>query len=116
MRRKMVRFAEEMGQREADIKGGIAEMDDLKVEKDELVVVDEHILGAVIAVNQGMAAGSRIFDQLLKERAGGGNPGRREAVIWLQAQLLEEAPVGELMIKFRILFGRIVDLREQSPE
>src|SRR4051812_43058807 len=54
--RQVVALGQEMGQGETQVEGGIAKMNDLVVEQDELAGGDEHVLGAVIPVNERQLA------------------------------------------------------------
>ncbi len=49
----VMRFAEEVRERKAQIEAGIAPVDHLVVEQHQPPGVDEHILGAVVAVDEG---------------------------------------------------------------
>ena len=63
----MVSFAEQVREGEADVEHRIAPVDDLMIEEDEAFVVDEDVLGAVIAVDEGDAGGAGLIDQIVQE-------------------------------------------------
>ena len=52
LRRQMVRLAEQVRHRKAEIEGRIAQMDHLVVEQNQAVLMNENIFGAVVAMYQ----------------------------------------------------------------
>ncbi len=79
----------------ADVEGRIAEVDYLVVEQDELALMNEDVLGAVIAVDEAESAGEGFFDELVEELTRSGNLLGGVAVIRLDAEGFEEGAVFE---------------------
>ena len=52
--RQVMSLAEQVGECEADVEGGVAEVDDFVVQEDQPVVVDEDVLGAVVAMDEAV--------------------------------------------------------------
>ena len=63
-------LAEEMGEGEAEVKGGIAEVDDFMVKENESVPVDEDVFGNVVTMHDAGAGGEGFLDQTGEERGG----------------------------------------------
>ena len=51
-------LAEQMSQSETEIEGGIAPVNDLMIEQNELSIVDEDVLGTVVTVDERQLAGA----------------------------------------------------------
>ena len=59
VRRQVMRLAQQMRQREAEVERGVAEVDHLVVEQHQPAVVDEDVLRAVVAVHEREPAAAR---------------------------------------------------------
>ena len=70
-------------------------MNHLVIEQDQSPIVDEHILRAVIAMNQRFTSGARFGDQGVEEWRNLRNLSGAVGVIWLEPQCLEERTVVE---------------------
>src|SRR5579883_128154 len=92
----VVRLAEQVGQPKAKVERWIAEVDDLVIEQDQMVVVDEDVLGAVVSVRQGEARAAGVVDEVVQEARGIGDLACGVAVVRFDTQRLEEGPVVEL--------------------
>ena len=66
----MMAFAQQVGEREPEVKGRVAKMDDLMVQQDQPVVMDQNILRAVIAVHEGVNIRARFPDEVQQEGPG----------------------------------------------
>src|SRR3712207_8946594 len=86
----MVCFAQEVGEGEAQVEGRFAEVDDLVVQEHKPSFADEDVLGAVVAVNQGVAAGAGLLYERAGEIGGSRNLFGGGNVVWAQPQRLEE--------------------------
>ena len=60
---QVVRLAEQVGHAEAEVESGIAEVDHLVVEQDQPAVVDQHVLGAEVAMDDRVLARIGVVDQ-----------------------------------------------------
>jgi hypothetical protein len=69
----VIRFGEQVGHGEPDIEGGVAVVDHFVIEEDEAAVVDEDVLGAEVAVDDGEAGGAGFGDEDAEERRGCGD-------------------------------------------
>jgi len=83
-------LAEQVGEGEANVKCGIAEVDHLVVEEDQFSIVDENIFRAVIAVHEAEAAGPGGLDELVQELSGLRDLLGGVAVIGLDTKRFEE--------------------------
>jgi len=91
----MVRFAQEVGEREAEIEGRVAEVDDFVIEQDEALAMDKDVLGAVIAMYKGEAGSKRVLDEHVQEMGSFGDLLDGVPIIGFYAQGDEERVVVE---------------------
>src|SRR4051794_18087332 len=113
----MMPFAQEVRQSEADIERGIAPVNDFVIEQNQSSVPDENVLGTVVAVHQRKAAATCVGDELIDERARGGDLIGGIRVIGLDAERLEEPAVVEYLAQWFFRFRRAtVNRSEQSRE
>ncbi|CAA9363509.1 MAG: hypothetical protein AVDCRST_MAG93-7798 [uncultured Chloroflexia bacterium] len=85
LRFKVMRLAEQMREREAEVEGRIAPVDDLMVEQHQAILIHQDILGAVITMDEGQLRCQRPIDQLLDERCGFWHLGGGVAIVGLDA-------------------------------
>ena len=117
MRRHMVRFAQEMSERETQIESRVSEVNDFMVEQDQPVLVHENVFRAEIPVNQREASGQCFRDQSRQETRRLKIARGAEAIVRLQAQRLEKSPVGEKRSEFVLMLPRAaVDRAKQLAE
>src|SRR6185312_4392496 len=65
--RKMMSLAQQVRHRESYIEGGISEMNHFMVEQDKFALVEQDVLGAVIAMHYREARVQRVVDQIFKK-------------------------------------------------
>jgi len=111
----VVRLAQEVGQPEAEIEPRIAPVDHLVVKQNQPPFVDQDVLRAVVAVDQGDGDRSRLCQQSLDEGRRRRHPARGVSVVRLQPQRLEEGAVGEDRLDLRPPLGRPAVDRPQQP-
>src|SRR4051794_10746356 len=95
MRGQVMRLAQQVRHREADIEGWIAVVNHLVVEQDELVVVNEDVLRTVIAMHERDTPLTRLIDEPSHKLGRLGYLLRRKQVVRLQSQRFKEARVAE---------------------
>ena len=91
-------------------------MDDFVIEQNQAAMVNQDVLGAVIAVHQGDAEGQRFADQgVHKIRRSRGLLGGISTTRF-QAQRFEEGAIAEYFRQIRAAMGIAVNGRKQSGE
>src|SRR5665213_3751281 len=115
MRDQMMGLAQQMSQRETQIKSAVAEVNDFVIQKNKPAVPYENILGAVVAMNQRVARGAGLLHHFVQEAFGRRHLGRGIQVIWLKPQRLEKRTILEFRRELAsALPGSAVD-RSQKP-
>src|SRR5262245_33216343 len=110
-------FAQQVGEREAEVEGRIAKVNDFVIEQDEALVVDQNVLRAVIAVHERQAQGKGIFDEMVEEEGCFGDLLGCVAIVWLDTEGDEEGAVIEHRCKlFALKIAVSVNCAEQVPE
>src|ERR1700722_1580698 len=101
----MMRFTQEMGQRETDIEGGISEMNHFVIEQNQFSVIDQRVLRAEIAVHKTIFVKQGFLCERVEKRAGIGYFVSSVKVIRFQAQALKVAGVCKRPGKFIFPIG-----------
>ena len=78
---QMMGFAQQVGQAEAEIKGGITPVNYLEVEQNQLITIEQGVFGAVVAMHQGMGALTRRRDQRVEKGRSGWDLCRRVGIV-----------------------------------
>ena len=115
--RKMMSLAQQVGQRKPYVESGIPEMDHFMVEQDKFAVVEQNVLGAVIAMHDSEACVQRLLNQGFKKYLRLRDLFRGVAVIRFQAKCLENGAVAENFSGENPFLCRIsMDSAEQARE
>src|SRR6185312_16529250 len=86
-------LAQQVRQGKADVEGRVSEMDHFMIEQNKLPLVDENVLRAVIAMNDGQPGFKCLCNQIVEEGPGLGNLRGGISVVRFNAQALEKRPV-----------------------
>ena len=106
-----------MGHGEADVKGGLAEVDDLVIQQHELVLVHEDVFGAVITVNESAAGGAGLVDKVVEKVLRARLMLGGVEVVGLNAERFEEGAILEFLGEaVALLEGVAMDLGEDPGE
>ncbi len=106
MFRQMMGLAEQVGEAEAQVEGRVAEVDHLMIQQHQSLMMNENVLGAVIAMHQGQAAGAGFFNQGMEEIGRRRNLAGGVAVVRLQPQRLQRPQVPVNLSKSKPSGGR----------
>src|SRR4051812_40060964 len=88
-------FAQQVGEREAEVESGITKMDYFVVEQDQPVVMNQHILWAVVAMDERLIDRPGFGQQPDIEGRGFGHLGGGVLIIGFEPERFEKAAIGE---------------------
>ena len=95
----MPSLEQEVIEQEGGIETGVAEVDDFVVDgKESGAGVDEEVLGREVAVGEGAQLGASLLDGAVEMGIEVGVAGGGEAVVGIEAELVEEVEAGKVMV------------------
>lgn len=95
----MPSLEQEVIEQEGGIEAGVAEVDDFVVDgKESRTRVDEEVLGREVAMGEGTELSTGLLDGAMEMGLQVGVAGGGEAVIGIEAELVEEVEAGEVVV------------------